>query len=231
MGAVERARWEIQAQTRTMKSQVAGACHTAELGHAHPIFLWVIRHASWLMARFLVKATGTSAYAAVYGEEYRREIVHFGEAIMIKIPVPDHRGMRPGARAHKGDTAWTRAIWLGRSEVTDGHLAVTADGIVRSRTIRRLPTGSRADRTLFESVQCMPWDAGSGGGVKRGRPIKMQPAAFTPAPFAEPAVEAESSPSAEPPEAPSSSDPMDEIEETADTGGAEISSAPAAAPA
>ena len=195
MGAGERARWEIHAQTRTMKSPVTGAYQVAELGHAHPILPWIIRHASWLMTRFLVRATVATAYAAVYGEEYRREIVPFGEASMIKIPVPDHRGIRPGVRAHRGDTAWTRAIWLGRSEVTDEHLAGTANGLIRSRTIRRLSACSRADRTLFKSVQCVPWDAGRGGAVKRGRPIKTQPAAFTPALFAEPAVEAESSPS------------------------------------
>ncbi len=43
------------------------------------------------MTRYLVKATGMTAYAAVYGEEYRKEIAPFGETIMIKIPVPDHR--------------------------------------------------------------------------------------------------------------------------------------------
>ncbi len=60
----------------------------------------MVRHGSWLMTRFLVKATGMTAYAAVYGEEYRREIVPFGETIMIKIPVPDHRRIRPGFLAH-----------------------------------------------------------------------------------------------------------------------------------
>ncbi len=149
------------------------------------------------MTRFLVKATGLTAYAAVYGEEYRREIVPFGETSMVKIPVPDHRGIRPGVRAHKGDTTWVRAIWLGRSEITDEHLAGTAEGLVRSRTIRRLPKGSRADRTLLESIQCLPWDTGIGGTVKRSRPLKSQPAAFTPAPFVEPVIVTESSPTDE----------------------------------
>ncbi len=96
MGFVERAHWEVQSQIRTMKSQVAGARQIAEIGHTLPVFPWIVRHASWLMARFLVKATGTTAYAAVYGEEYRREIAPFGEVMMIKIPVPYHRGIRPG---------------------------------------------------------------------------------------------------------------------------------------
>ena len=56
------------------------------------------------MSRYLVKATGMTAYAAVYGEEYRKEIVHFGEAIMIKIPVPDHR------RGYGQESARTVAI-------------------------------------------------------------------------------------------------------------------------
>ena len=38
MGVVERAHWEIQSQTRTMKSQVACACQTVEISHTHPLF-------------------------------------------------------------------------------------------------------------------------------------------------------------------------------------------------
>ena len=132
------------------------------------------------MTRFLVTAIGMTAYCAVYGEEYRRGIVPFGEAIMIKIPVPDHRGIRPGVRAHRGETAWTRAIWVGRSEFTSEHLTGTATSLIRGRAIRRLPAGSRADHALLESVQCALGDTGRGGDVKRGRPSKAPPAAFTP---------------------------------------------------
>ncbi len=147
MGVVERAHWEVQSQTRTMKSQFAGACHTAEISHANALFPWIVRHSSWLMTRYRAKASGMTACAAVYGEEYRKEIAPFGEAIMIKIPVPDH-GIRPGVRAHKGGSTWVRVIGLVRSEITDEHLAGTATGLVRSRAIRRLPKGSRADRNF-----------------------------------------------------------------------------------
>ena len=34
MGVVERAHWEVQIHTRTMKSQVAGAYQIVEIGHA-----------------------------------------------------------------------------------------------------------------------------------------------------------------------------------------------------
>ena len=83
MGLVERAHGEIQSHIRIMNPQIAGACQTAAISHAHPIFPWIVRHSSWLMTRFLVKATGMTAYAAVYGEEYRKEIVPFGETIMV----------------------------------------------------------------------------------------------------------------------------------------------------
>ena len=59
------------------------------------------------MTRFLVKATGMTAYAAVYVEGYRKETVPFGETIMIKIPVPDHEGFDQ-------EHARTRARPLGR---------------------------------------------------------------------------------------------------------------------
>ena len=70
MEAVERAHWEAQSQTGTMKSQIAGAYQTVAINHTHPIFAWIVRH-SGLMTRFLVKATGMTAYCAVSGEEYR----------------------------------------------------------------------------------------------------------------------------------------------------------------
>ena len=70
-----------------------------------------------------------TAYAAVYGEEYRRDNFPSGETVRVKIVVPAHRGIRPGGRAHKGDTTLVRAIWLRRSEITDEHLAGTVDGL------------------------------------------------------------------------------------------------------
>ena len=51
-----------------MKSQVAGTYQIAEIGHTHARLPWMVRHGSWLMARFLVKAPGMTAFAAVYGE-------------------------------------------------------------------------------------------------------------------------------------------------------------------
>ena len=52
-----------------MESKIAGAYQTAAIDHKHPIFPWIVRHSGWLMTRFLVKATGMTAYCAVYGEE------------------------------------------------------------------------------------------------------------------------------------------------------------------
>ena len=62
-----------------MKSQIAGAYQTATISHAHPVFPWIVRHGSWLMTRYLAKATGMAAYAAVYVEEHRKEIAPFGK--------------------------------------------------------------------------------------------------------------------------------------------------------
>ena len=142
--------------------------------------------------------------------------------------MPDHRWIRPGASAHNGETIWVRAIWLGRSEITDEDLAGTASSLVRSRTIRRLLASSRADPALLESALCPPSDTGRGGAVKRGRPPKAQPAAFTPGQVQAEPADGEGPTAAEEPPLSSSFEPMDEAPE--DSGGAASSSAPLGVP-
>ena len=61
MGVVERAHWGIQSRYRTMKSQIAGAYHTAAISHAYSIFPWAVRHSCWLMTRSLDTAMSSTA--------------------------------------------------------------------------------------------------------------------------------------------------------------------------
>ncbi len=62
IGAVGRARWEIQAQTRTMKTRPLELTRSPRWRMTR--FPWIASHASWLMTRFLVQARGTTAYVA-----------------------------------------------------------------------------------------------------------------------------------------------------------------------
>ena len=100
IGAVERAHWEIQSQTKTPIAQMEAA-YQVKIGHADTTWPWAVRHAGWLMHRYLVKSTGQTAYSSIYGKDYRKEICPFGETILIKAPVPERRGPRPEVGAQR----------------------------------------------------------------------------------------------------------------------------------
>ncbi len=78
-----------------------------------------------------MKSTGRTPYTDVFGEDYRREILPFAETVMAKLPMRAHRQLRKGQRAYKGQPAWIKCIWLGRSETTEEHLVGTPTGVVR----------------------------------------------------------------------------------------------------
>ena len=48
---------------------------------------------------------------------------------------PTHRALQGGKRWHKGDAAFIKGVWVGRSETSDEHIVLTLGGRVLSRTI------------------------------------------------------------------------------------------------
>ena len=57
--------------------------------------------------------------------EITQGIVQFAETALFKIMAPEHRGLSSGRRLHKGDTAWEKGIWLGKSETNPEHIVGT----------------------------------------------------------------------------------------------------------
>ena len=73
---------------------------------------------------------------------------------MAKIPDADKM------RAGKLDSAWVKAVWVGRVDKSDEHLLLTTKGCVRSRVVGRLPDGNQA--CCHAEVQGLPWDTFKG---------------------------------------------------------------------
>jgi len=92
------------------------------------------------------------------------------ETVICREQKPLHRVVR-GRTVHKGESSWTKGIWLGRAEESTEHVIGTADMVTRARTVRRLEPTKRADRELLARLSGVPWNA---GGAKRGRPAKPQ---------------------------------------------------------
>ena len=59
-------------------------------------------------------------------------------------------------RASKLDSAWVKAVWVGRVDRSNEHLLLTTKGCIRSRVVRRIPDGNQA--SYHAEVQGLPWD-------------------------------------------------------------------------
>ena len=59
-------------------------------------------------------------------------------------------------RAGKLNSAWVRAVWVGRVDRSNEHLLLTTNGCIRSRVVRRIPDGNQA--SYHAEVQGLPWD-------------------------------------------------------------------------
>ena len=56
-----------------------------ELTPDMPAWTWATRHAVWLNTRYVVRATGTTAYMEAFGTEYDGEICRWGELVMFQF--------------------------------------------------------------------------------------------------------------------------------------------------
>ena len=59
-------------------------------------------------------------------------------------------------RAGKLDSAWVKAVWVGRVDKSNEHLLLTTKGCIRSREVRRIPIGNQS--SYHAEVQGLPWD-------------------------------------------------------------------------
>ena len=94
--------------------------------------------------------TKQTPYERTRGCRHESALVPFREVVMAKIADADKM------RARKLDSAWVKAVWVGRVDRSNEHLLLTTKGCIRSRVVRRIPDGNQ---TIFRAeVQGLPWD-------------------------------------------------------------------------
>ena len=59
-------------------------------------------------------------------------------------------------KAGKLNSAWVKAVWVGRVDKWNGHLLLTTKGCIRSSVVRRIPDGNQAG--YHAEVHGLPWD-------------------------------------------------------------------------
>ena len=88
-------------------------------------------------------------------------------------------------RIGKARARFEKGLWLGKTYESDEHLCGTSRGVVRVRTIRRLPETDQAEKEMLNGLVGVPWDMGEGRWVGRPRgpqavPIVMHEAVLPP---------------------------------------------------
>ena len=61
LGTAERFHQSLHAQARTLRLHVHDRCNAVLLS-THSVFPWMIRHAPWLLSRYLVHSEGLTSY-------------------------------------------------------------------------------------------------------------------------------------------------------------------------
>ena len=80
LGTAERYHQTLHAQARTLRLRVNDRYNTVLLS-THPVFPWVIRHASRLLNRYLVHSDGLTNYQRRWGRSFEFGLCEFGETV------------------------------------------------------------------------------------------------------------------------------------------------------
>ena len=150
IGAVERANGTVQAQLRAYYLDAQNRMKVRIIPGTQ-LFPWMLRHSVWTVVRYQSdQRTKQTPYERTRGCRYESALVPFGEVVMAKIADADKM------RAGNLDSAWVKAVWVGRVDRSNEHLLLTTKGCIRSRVVRRIPDGNQA--SYHAEVQGLPWD-------------------------------------------------------------------------
>eukprot|EP00971_Amphidinium_carterae_P338046 6475206-Amphidinium_carterae.1 len=84
IGVVERGNRTLGEQIRVMRGQLESRLGLT-LALQHTLVVWLVRHAAWLLCRFLVKTDGRTPFERTKGKVYSGEIAEFGECLEFHV--------------------------------------------------------------------------------------------------------------------------------------------------
>ena len=90
-------------------------------------FPWMLRHCVWTVVRYQSdQRTKQTPHEKTRGCRYESALVPFGEVVMAKIADADQM-----SKAGKLDSAWVKAVWVGRVDRSNAHLLLTTKGCIQ----------------------------------------------------------------------------------------------------
>ena len=147
-GSVERFHRTWFGQFKSLREQVKGSYKNHMIDKKHPLMPWMIRHAVWLINRYLIHSDGLTSYQRRWERDYKQAICEFGEMVLYRVPAK---------QLIKGDLALHKAIWPGVDDCNRQFFVGTTKGVIRARTIRRLQQDLKYDEQQLNQQHGTPW--------------------------------------------------------------------------
>ena len=153
-GVAEKAIQSVQGQVRVLKLALEKRWGI-KIPHRHSVIPWVVEYAAFLLNRYEVGHDGKTAYERLKGKRAKTLGIEFGEGV--------HWRMKQAKGAlGKLDSLWSDGVYLGIKGKTGEIIIGDAEGVWRTRTIRRKPDAERwrDTHTHASMVVGVPWNHG-----------------------------------------------------------------------
>lgn len=139
-GSIERHHQTLFAQIRTLRLALTERLQVEDstLKVDTSIFPWMVKHAAWLLNRFLVHDDGLTAFQRRYDKGAPPGLAEFGEMTLFRVSGRHHTA--------KADATFKPGVWLGRDPDSGEHLLGTANGVFKSRSIRRMAPSEKFNK-------------------------------------------------------------------------------------
>ena len=147
-GSVGAARRTLYGQIKALLYQVHERTGI-EITSDSPLYPWAVKHAQWLLNRYLIDSDGFTSYFRRWNRNFEGGLCCFGEFVQAKVI-----GIRGGT---KSDVPWKEALWLGRDTEANEITVATTDNVVKVRTVRRLPPSEQWKQAPIVALKALPW--------------------------------------------------------------------------
>ena len=115
------------------------------------IISWMVRWSAESISKYGRGYDGKSPYERLRGERSKVPIAIFGEVVLY-LPLKTAKTMKEQAQPKM-----KRGVWLGALERTEESIIGIERGVVKCRTVNRLPEDNRWDREMVLKMQGHPW--------------------------------------------------------------------------
>ena len=127
-GSRRKALWVTCWPLCTDRSRLCALRSDVDLSVHSALFTWLVRHAQWLVNRYLCNAEGTTAFERRWRKKYAGFLCRFGETVLFRRPHPV-----------KGRAALAPGVWLGKDTESDQHFVADGSVVFKTRSVKRHP--------------------------------------------------------------------------------------------